>query len=100
MGAKRGRVDEDDEEMDIDDDDDEAGPSVPATSNSTYCIILYRIQLLNHVYTIIFDYPFSTSTALQQVALFKPPTGGHKWCPGCIISAVRPSGSHHFTTRI
>jgi hypothetical protein len=37
----------------------------------------------------MFDHPFSTSAAVQQVALFKPPAGGHKWCPGSIISTVR-----------
>jgi hypothetical protein len=37
----------------------------------------------------MFDHPFSTSAAIQQVALFKPPAGGHKWCSGSIISTVR-----------
>ena len=37
----------------------------------------------------MFDHPFSTSAAIQQVALLKPPAGGHKWCPGSIISTVR-----------
>lgn len=37
----------------------------------------------------MFDHLFSTSAAIQQVALLKSPAGGHKWCPGSIISAVR-----------
>jgi len=37
----------------------------------------------------MFDHSFSTSAAIQQVALFKPPAGGHKRCPGSIISTVR-----------
>jgi hypothetical protein len=37
----------------------------------------------------MFDHPFSTSAAIQQVALFKPPAGGHKRRPGSIISTVR-----------
>jgi hypothetical protein len=86
--AKRERVDEDDEEMDIDDDDDEAGPSAPTTSNST-SVLSCCTQLINRSYIIIFDRLFSTSAAIQQVALFKPPAGGHKWCLGSTISTVR-----------
>jgi hypothetical protein len=94
MRAKRERVDEDDEEMDIDDDDDDdAGPPAPIASNSSSCIISYCVQLLNRVHIIMFDYPFSTSAAFQQVALFKPPAGGHKWCLGSVISTVRIDGS-------
>jgi hypothetical protein len=85
--AKRERVEEDDEEMDIDDDeDDEGGPSAPTTSNST-SVLFYAV--FNRFYTIMFDHPFSTSAAIQQIALFKPPAGGHKWCPGSAISTVR-----------
>jgi hypothetical protein len=98
--AKRERVDDDDEEMDIDDEEEEAGISAPTTSSSASCIIFYCIQLLNCVYIITFDHPFSTSAAFQQVALFKPPPGGHKWCPGSIISTVRIAGSHHLAVRI
>ena len=83
-------MDEDDEEMDIDDDDDdEAGPSTPTTSNSmsvlSYAVLNYSIIFA----FIMFNHPFSTSSAIQQVALFKPPAGGDKWCPGSIISTVR-----------
>jgi len=98
--AKRERVDDDDEEMDIDDEEEEAGSSAATTSNSASCIIFYCTQLLNCVYIITFDHPFSTSAALQQVALFKPPPGGHKWCPGSIISTVRIDGSHLLAVRI
>lgn len=76
--------------MDIDDDDEEESPSAPTTSNSTSVhIILCCTQLFNRFYIITFDHPFSTSAAIQQVTLFKPPTGGHKWCPGSVISTVR-----------
>ena len=36
------------------------------------------------------NHPFSTSATIQQVALFKPPAGGHKWRTGGIVSTVRP----------
>jgi hypothetical protein len=97
--SKRERMDEDDDEMDIDDDDDDQAAPAPTTSNSASCIIFYCIQLLNGVYIIIIGPPFSTSSAFQQVALFKSPAGGHKWCPSGIISTVRIDGSHQFTIR-
>jgi len=52
-------------------------------------IILFCTQLFNRFYIIMFDHTFSTSAAIQQVTLFKPPAGGHKWCPGSVISTVR-----------
>jgi len=90
--VKREKVaDEDDEEMDID-DDDEAGPPAPATSNSTSRILFYCTRL-----NVYIDCPFSTSAALQQVAMFKPPTRSHKWCPGSIIPTVRTAYLDYFT---
>ena len=87
--AKREKAaDEDDEEMDIDDDDDEAGPAAPSTSNSTSSFFC-PTPLRNDLYDVIFVYPFSTSSAIQQVALFKPPPGSHQRCPGSIIPTVR-----------
>jgi hypothetical protein len=89
--AKREKAaDEDDEEMDID-DDDEVGPTTPSTSNSTSSLF-YPTPLRNDLYDVTFVCPFSTSSAIQQVALFKPPPGSHQRCPGSIIPTVRDYG--------
>jgi hypothetical protein len=49
----------------------------------------YCTPLCNELYDVMFVCPFSTSAAIQQVALFKPPAGGHQRCPGSIIPTVR-----------
>jgi hypothetical protein len=83
--AKREKAaDEDGEEMDIE-DDDEPGPTAPSTSNSMPCHC-YHVPLRNDC---MFGFPFSTSAAVQQIALCKPPAGDHQWCLGSIVPTVR-----------
>jgi U2 small nuclear ribonucleoprotein B'' len=82
--AKREKAgDEDGEEMDIE-DDDESGPAAPSASNSMSCPCY--IPLRNNGMS---GFPFSTSAAVQQIALLKPSAGDHQWCLGSFVPTVR-----------